>query len=162
MRKLLILASTIAGALAFTTAAGASAPQRSTFTSHDHGVDTSFCGFPIVFDVTFETDASTFVDAQGNIVGLKLHQIVTSTFTANGVNLTESDHPEIFVDFVDGVPVLSKHVGVEFLLRGPNGRIALVTGQTVFEVVNGFDGPVLVQHGLQLEAAANTICAAFS
>ena len=86
-------------------------------------------------------------DSQGNIVGLKLRQVMTGTFTANGVTLHESDHRQIFVDFVDGLPVLSKHVGVEFHLRGPDGRIALVTGQTVFEVVNGFDAePVRVVH----------------
>jgi hypothetical protein len=162
MHKLLILVSTAIAALAITTAAGASPPAHVTFTGHDQGIDSGVCGFPIAFDIDFENDLTAFIDAEGGTVRLKLHQAVTGLFTANGVTLHERDTWEVFVDFADGVPVQSKHVGVEFHLRGPDGRLALVTGQTVFQVVNGFDGPVIAQHGLQLEASDAQVCAAFS
>jgi hypothetical protein len=77
------------------------------------------------------------------------------------VTLRENDRENVNVGFVDGAPVISKHVGTLFHIVGPGGTLFLVAGQLVFEVVNGFDGPLIVAHGVDFGGDLSTFCAAF-
>jgi hypothetical protein len=45
---------------------------------------------------------------------------------------------------------------------GPDGTLFLVAGQLVFEVVNGFDGPLITVHGVDFGGDVATFCAAFT
>jgi hypothetical protein len=162
MRTLIVIAAAAAAALALTGSAGATPPQHGTSTSHDQFVDTQTCGFAIVGDVVFTNDNEAYFDAAGQTTREELHWTTVSTFTANGATVRERDQENVHVDFVDGVPVLSKHVGTLFHMVGPGGTLFLVAGQLVFEVVNGFDGPLIAAHGVDFGGDVSTFCAAFS
>ena len=162
MRTLLVVASFITLALTLTASAGATPPQHGTFTSHDQFVDTETCGFPIVGDYTFTNDSVALQDAAGITTGEEIHMTNVGTLTANGVTLREHDQENVHVDFVDGVPELSTHVGTFFHMVGPDGTLFLVAGQLVFEVVNGFDGPLIVVRGVDFGGDVATYCAAFT
>jgi hypothetical protein len=162
VHKLTLILSALAGALALAAAAGATPPEHVTFTAHDQFVDTETCNFPIVGDYAFTNDNVGFVDAAGNTTHVELHETTSGTVTANGVTLREHDQENVHVDFVDGVPVISKHVGTLFHMVGPGGTLFLVPGQLVFEVVNGFDGPLIAAHGVDFGGDVSTFCTAFS
>jgi hypothetical protein len=167
MRKLALLAALAAG-FAAAAAAAAAPPVFETFTFRDHFVDTGTCGFPVAGDVVFTNDATSFRDAAGNEIGLQLHQSLVGTLTANGVTLREHVQETIFVEFVDGIPVVAKHVGVLDSIVGPGGPVFLRTGQAVFAVVfdpvSGFyvDGPRIARHGVRADFDPVAFCAAFS
>jgi hypothetical protein len=73
----------------------------------------------------------------------------------------EHNQENLRIDFVDGVPVLSTHVGTFFHMVGPT-EPSLVAGQLVFEVVNGFDGPLIAVHGVDFGGDVATDCAPFT
>ena len=162
------VAAALTAALALAVAAspaGAGAPDHETFTFTSDSVDTS-CGFPVAIHAEF---TNMIIDSSLTGTGmLQLHQSDVETWTANGVTLTVDDHYTIFVDFVDGVPQTSKHVGVLDDIRGPNGeRLFFRTGQAVYQVVfdpaSGFyvDGALLTRHGVRDNFDGDKICAAF-
>ena len=81
----------------------------------------------------------------------------------NGVTLKENEHTQTFVTFVDGVATQAAHVGTLFHLTGPDGRVALIAGQQVFEVENGFDTNLISEHGVNLDLTSDAaFCAAFA
>jgi len=162
MRTLLVVASFITLALTLTLSAGATPPQHSTVTTRNQFIDTGTCGFPIVGDYTFTNDNVALLDAAGTTTGLQIHETTVGALTANGVTLREHDQENVHIDFVDGVPVLSTHVGTFFHMIGPDGTLFLVAGQLVFEVVNGFDGPLITVHGVDFGGDVATFCAAFA
>jgi hypothetical protein len=162
MRIVLVVASVITLALTLTVSAGATPPQHRTFTAHDRFVDSATCGFPIVGDYTFTNDAVVLQDAAGTTTGVEIHETTVGTLTANGVTLREHDQENVHVDFVEGVPVLSTHVGTFFHIIAPDGTLFLVAGQLVFEVVDGFDGPLIAVHGVDFGGDVATYCAAFT
>jgi hypothetical protein len=161
MRKLLVISSALAIALTLSVSAGATPPQHGTFTSHDQFVDTATCGFPIAGNYTFTNDNERYFDTAGTITRVELHETTVGTLTANGVTLREHDQENVHVDFVDGVPVLSTRVGTFFHIVGPEGTLFHVAGQLVFEVVDGFDGPLIAVHGVDFGGDVATYCAAF-
>jgi hypothetical protein len=162
MRTLLVVASFITLALTLTLAAGATPPHHGTVTTRNQFIDIGTCGFPIVGDYTFTNDNVALQDAVGTTTGMEIHQTTVGTLTANGVTLREHDQENVHIDFVDGVPVLSTHVGTFFHMVGPDGTLFLVAGQLVFEVVNGFDGPLITVHGVDFGGDVATFCAAFT
>ena len=162
MHKLIVIAATVAAAATLTAVAGATPPEHGSFTAHDQFVDTETCGFPIAGDITFTNDNAGYVDAAGILVRVELHETTVGTFTANGVTLRESDTENVHVDFVDGNPVLAKHTGSLFHMTGPGGAVFHVAGQLLFEVVNGFDGPLIAAHGVDFGGDESTFCAAFA
>ncbi len=162
MRTLLVVASLITLALTLTLSAGATPPQHRTVTTRNQFIDTETCGFPIIGDYTFTNDNVALQDAAGTTTGVEIHQTTVGTLTGNGVTLREHDQENAHIDFVDGVPVLSTHVGTFFHMVGPDGTLFLVAGQLVFEVVNGFDGPLITVHGVDLGGDVATFCAAFT
>jgi hypothetical protein len=161
MRTGLLIGAVVTAALALTTAAGATPPERGTFTAADHFVDTESCSFPIVGDFVFANDNATYFNAAGAITRVELHETTVGTLSANGVTLRENDVENIDVNFVDGVPVLAKHVGTFLHLVGPDGTLFMAAGQLVFEVINGFDGPLIAAHGVDFGGDPSTFCAAF-
>ena len=162
MHKLIVIAAAVAAAATLTTIAGATPPERGSFTAHDQFVDTETCGFPIVGDFTFTNDNAGFFDSAGTIVRVEVHETTVGTMTANGVTLRESDMENVHVDFVDGSAVLAKHTGSLFHMTGPGGTVFHVAGQLLFEVVNGFDGPLIAAHGVDFGGDESTFCAAFA
>jgi hypothetical protein len=163
-RRILVaaFAGAILAALGLTaTMAVAAPPEHGTFTAHDQFVDTASCGFPIVGDYTFTNENETYFNAAGDITRVELHETTVGTLSANGVTLHESDRENVLVDFVDGTPMFSKHTGTLFHMIGPDGAVFLVAGQLVFEVVNGFDGPLIAAHGVDFGGDLSTFCAAF-
>ncbi len=162
MRKLLVIPAVVVAAVTLTAVAGATPPQHGTFTSHDQFVDTETCGFPILGDYVFTNDNVVLQDTAGTTIGVEIHETTVGTLTANGVILREHDQENVHVDFVDGVPVLSTHVGTFFHIVGPDGTLFHVAGQLVFEVVDGFDGPLIAIHGVDFGGDVATYCAAFT
>lgn len=162
MRTLLIVASVITLALTLTASAGATPPQHGTVTTRNQFIDTETCGFPIVGDYTFTNDNVALQDAAGTPTGTEIHETTVGTLSANGVTLREHDQENVHIDFIDGVPVLSTHVGTFFHVVGPDGTLFLFAGQLVFEVVNGFDGPLIAVHGVDFGGEVGTFCAAFT
>jgi hypothetical protein len=62
-----------------------------------------------------------------------------------------------------GVPLTAKHVGQLDCIGGAGGQpVFHRTGQAVFEVVSGFDGPLIARHGLRDDFDPVAFCAAFS
>ena len=47
------------------------------------------------------------------------------------------------------------HVGTLFHLTGPGGRVALIAGQQVFEVQNGFDTNLISERGVNLDLTSD-------
>ena len=162
MRTGILIGVIVVAAMTLVTAAVAAPPEHGTFTAHDQFVDTTTCGFPIVGDYTFTNDNETYFNASGDITRVELHETTVGTLSANGVTLQESDRENIGVSFINGAPVISKHTGTLFHMVGPDGAVFLVAGQLVFEVVNGFDGPLIAAHGVDFGGDVSTFCAAFN
>jgi hypothetical protein len=163
MRTLLIAATTVAAALALTASVAAAPPNHDQFSIHLTDVDTQTCGFTVVRDWTFTNDITEFVDDDGTTTKLQLHQSSVGTLTGNGVTLRLNIRETIMVEFTGGVPVTAKHVGQLDYIGGSQGQpVFHRTGQAVFRVVNGMDGPLIARHGLRDDFDPAAFCAAFS
>ena len=162
----LAVVTVLLGALALACGAAAKPPDHLVFVDEYAYVDTDTCPFPIAVEGVFRNAIvdKSFATGTGT---LELHQSNVATMTANGVTLDVNDHYTIFVTYVNGVPVSSKHVGVLDDIRGPGGHVFHRTGQAVYEVVFdpdlGFyvDGPLVTRHGLRDNFDAAELCAAF-
>ena len=143
--------------------AGATPPVHDSFTFHDQFVDTDTCAFPVAGDMVFTNDITEWLRRPGwHHRRCSLHQSTVGTFTAKGTTLRLNIRETIIVEFVDGVAVTAKHVGLLNSIVGPGGPVFLRTGQAVFEVVGGFDGPLIARHGLRDVFDPVEFCAAFA
>jgi hypothetical protein len=166
IRWFLAVAATLVTAIALAGGAGASPPLRELFVFEYSFVDDDTCAFPIAVEGVFENAIidSTIATGTGR---LQLHQSDVATLTANDVTLHVNSHYTIMVEFVDGVPLTAKHVGVLDDIRGPGGHVFQRTGQAVYQVVfdpvSGFyvDGPLVTRHGIRADFDAAAFCAAF-
>ena len=161
MRTLLVLVAAAAASLALVAAAAATPPVHDTFSVHDEFVDTDTCAFAVAGHVTFTNDITGRFD-EGVPETLHLHQATTGTFTANGTTLRLNIRETIIVEYVDGSAVRAKHVGLLSSIVGPGGPVFLRTGQALFEVVGGLDGPLIARHGLRDVFDPVEFCAAFA
>jgi opacity protein-like surface antigen len=163
MRVFLTLATAAVTALTAVAAAGAVPPVQDTFTAHVVDVDTETCSFPVARDFVFANNATAFFDGEGNITKLQLHQSTVGTLTANGITLRVNIRETIMVEFAGGIPVTAKHVGQLDYIGGSRGQpVFHRTGQAVFQVIGGFDGPLIARHGLRDDFDPIAFCAAFS
>jgi hypothetical protein len=163
MRIFLILATAVLATLAAAAPAGAAPPIQDRFSVHLADVDTQTCSFPVVRDWVFTNDATAFFDAEGAITALQLHQSSVGTLTGNGTTLRLNIRETIFVEFADGVAVRAKHVGQLDYIGGSGGQpVFHRTGQAVFEVVDGLDGPLIARHGLRADFDPVAFCASFA
>ena len=159
MRALLALAATT---LALAGTAQAVPPIHDSFSIHLTDVDTQTCSFPVVRDWVFTNDETDFFDAQGSVTKVQLHQSSVGTLTGNGVTLRLNIRETIMLEFASGVPVTAKHVGQLDYIGGSAGQpVFHRTGQAIFEVVGGFDGPLIARHGLRDDFDPVAFCAAF-
>ena len=162
MRRLILLA-TVAATSIVASSAAAAAPQHFRFSFPYHFVDDQTCAFPITVDGVFTNDINEFDNPDGTVARLQLHQSNVATSTGNGVTLTENDRTQTFVTFVDGSATQAVHVGTLLHFVGPHGRVALIAGQQVFTVENGFDETLLKETGVDLDFASDAaFCAAFA
>ena len=161
MPRILIVASALAGALALTSTASAAPPAHDSFTFHDQFVDTETCDFPVAGDVVFTNDITEFGEEPGVLTKLHLHQSTDGTFTAKGVTLLMTIRETIIVTFAGGIAATAKHVGLLDSIVAPGGPIFHRSGQALFEVVGGFDGPLIARHGLRDVFDPVEFCAAF-
>ena len=162
MRTLFVLATAAVAALVLAAWAGATTPVHDSFTFPDQFVDTDTCAFPVAGNTVFTNDITEWFDDQGGIQTLHLNQSTVGTFTAKGTTLRLNIRETIIVEFVDGVAMTAKHVGLLNSIVGPGGPVFLRTGQAVFEVVGGFDGPLIARHGLRDVFDPVEFCAAFA
>ena len=164
MLKLLsLIAASISLATVFASPAGATPPFHDTSSVHLTDVDTQTCSFPVVRDWVFTNDETDFFDAQGSVTKVQLHQSSVGTLTRSGVTLRLNIRETIMVEFAAGVPVTAKHVGQLDYIGGSGGQpVFHRTGQAVFEIVGGLDGPLLARHGLRDDLDAAEFCASFS
>ena len=163
MRPLLALATTTVALLAFAEPAAAEPPLHDSFSIHLTDVDTQTCSFPVVRDWDFTTHDTAFFDADGVITMLQLHQSSVGTLTGNGVTLRLNIRETTMVEFAGGIPVAAKHVGLLDYIGGSHGQpVFHRTGQAVFEVVGGLDGPLIARHGLRDDFDPVAFCAAFA
>lgn len=163
MRVLLTLATAVLALLALAGTAQAVTPIHDSFTVHLTDVDTHTCSFPVVREWDFTNGAAAFFDADGNVTKVHLHQASVGTLTGNGVTLRLNIRETIMVEFAGGVPVTAKHVGQLDFIGGSHGQpVFHRTGQAVFEVVGGFDGPLIARHGLRDDFDPVAFCAAFA
>jgi hypothetical protein len=160
MRTSVVLASA-AASLVLVATAGAAPPVHDSYTVHDQFVDTGTCAFPVAVDVTF-TNGIKETFAGGVIAAVDLHQSTVGTFTANGTTLRLNIRETILVEFDDGVAVTAKHVGLLNSIVGPGGPVFLRTGQALFEVVGGLEGPLIARHGLRDVFDPVEFCAALA
>jgi hypothetical protein len=162
MRPLLALATTTVALLAFAGAAAAEPPAHESFSIHLTDVDTQTCGFPVVRDWVFTTHDTVFFEAGGAITKLQLHQSSVGTLAGNGVTLRLNIRETTMVEFAGGIAVTAKHVGQLDYIGGSHGQpIFHRTGQAVFQVVNGLDGPLIARHGLRDDLDPVAFCEAF-
>jgi len=161
MRKLLAIFGIVVSALALASTSAAEPPVHESFNFHDQFVDTDTCAFPIAGDTTFTNDNTAFFK-QGVITALHLNQSTSGTLRANGVTLKLQIRETIIVEFENGVAVTAKHVGLLNSIVGPGGPIFHRTGQALFEVVGGLDGPLIARHGLRDVFDPIELCAAFA
>jgi hypothetical protein len=163
MRVLLALATAVLALLALAGTADAVPPAHDSFTVHLTDVDTQTCAFPVVRDWDFTTADTAFFDAEAIITRLRLHQSSVGTLTGNGVTLRLNIREATIVEFADGIAVTAKHVGQLDYIGGSHGQPVLHrTGQEVFQVVNGLDGPLIARHGLRDDFDPVAFCAAFA
>jgi hypothetical protein len=167
MHRILNLACGLAAvaALAALTASPAAAgpPIHQRFSVHLTDVDTETCSFPVVRDWVFTNAETAFFDAEGEITKVQLHQSSVGTLTGNGVTLRLNIRETTFLEFAGGVPVTAKHVGQLDYIGGSRGQpVFHRTGQAVFEVVGGLDGPLIARHGLRDDFDPVAFCASFS
>lgn len=162
MRKLFTIVGAAVSALVFAAVASATPPVHDSFTFHDQFVDTDTCAFPVTGDTVFTNDVKEAFDADGVLTTVQLHQSTVGSFTANGTTLKVNIRETILVEFVDGVAVTAKHVGLLDSIVGPGGPIFHRSGQALFEVVGGFDGPLIARHGLRDVFDPVEFCAAFA
>ena len=97
MKLLSLLSATIALGVFVASPAGAAAPLHDSF-----GGPITFsnpCSFPVASDLFFTNDVTTFVDDDGMVTALQLHQTVTGSVTANGTTLRFNTQEQVFVDF---------------------------------------------------------------
>jgi hypothetical protein len=162
MRIFLALATTVLGVLAVASPAIAMPPIHDSFSVHLADVDTQTCSFPVIRDWVFTQHDTAFFDADGTITALQLHQSSVGTLTGNGTTLRLNIRETIFVEFVDGMPVRAKHVGQLDYIGGSAGQpVFHRTGQAVFDVVDGMDGPLIARHGLRDDFDPGAFCSAF-
>jgi hypothetical protein len=153
LKLILLLAATIALGVAASPAA-ATPPLHESF-----GGPISFnnpCSFPVASDLSFTNDVTTFLDDQGNVTALQLHQTVTGTVTANGKTLRFNTHEQVFVDFSEGTV---REVGVLDSIFGPNGPIFFRTGFAISDLATG---ATLARHGVLYAFDPAELCAALS
>jgi hypothetical protein len=167
MHKTFKLATALAVAAAFgavgASPAGAVPPIHERFSVHLTDVDTQTCSFPIVRDWISTNDITAFFDAEGSVTAVQLHQSNVGTLTGNGVTLRMNIRETIFLEFAGGVPVTAKHVGQLDYIGGAGGQpVFHRTGQAVFQVVDGFDGPLIARHGLRDDFDPFAFCASFA
>jgi hypothetical protein len=163
MRAPLALATTVLALLGFAGTAGAVPPIHDSFSVHLTDVDTETCSFPVVRDWDFTNAETAFFDADGDVTKVQLHQASVGTLTGNGVTLRLNIREKIMLEFAGGVPVTAKHVGQLDYIGGSHGQpVFHRTGQAVFEVVGGFDGPLIARHGLRDDFDPVEFCAAFA
>jgi hypothetical protein len=131
VKLLSLLAAAIALGFA-ASPAGATPPLHESF-----GGPITFnnpCTFPVVSDLFFTNDLTTFFDEQGNVTSVQAHQTVTGTVTANGTTLRFNTHEQFFVDFNAGTVT---EVGVLDSIFGPRGPIFFRTGFALTELATG-------------------------
>jgi hypothetical protein len=164
MRILATAMAAALGAMALVGAATSAPPLHEKLpTIHLTDVDTETCSFPVVREWDADNDITTFFDADGNVTKVQLHQSAVGTLTGNGVTLRMNIRETIFLEFADGVPVTAKHVGQLDYIGGSQGQpVFHRTGQAVFEVVGGFDGPLIARHGLRDDLDPVAFCASFA
>ena len=104
MRVLLALATTVLALLALAGTASAEPPLHDSFSIHLTEVDTQTCSFPVVRDWVFTNDITEFLDADGNLTKVQLHQSSVGTLTANGVSLRLNIRETIMVEFAGRHP----------------------------------------------------------
>lgn len=152
MKLVSVLAATITLAIA--------APARATPPLHESfgGPITAEnpCSFPVVGDLFFTNDVTTFFDDQGNVTSLQLHQTLTGTVSAHGTTLRFNTHDQIFVDFSAGTV---KEVGVLDSIIGPNGPIFFRTGFALSDLATGAR---IARHGVLDFFDPAEFCAALS
>ena len=163
MRTLLTFATAAVALLGFVGSAAAEPPIHDSFSIHLTDVDTQTCDFPVVRDWVFTTHDTAFVDTEGTITALQLHQSSVGRLTGNGVSLRLNIRETTMIDFAGGVPVTAKHVGQLDYIGGSQGQpVFHRTGQEVREVVGGLDGPLIARHGLRDDFDPVAFCASFS
>jgi hypothetical protein len=167
MHKLFALAYAAIAALSVAATAAAAAPGKETLTFPYAYVVTD-CGFPISVEGVFTSTIIDFTEGGTGTGTLQLHQSNVGTLTGNGTTLRVHQRFTIFVQYENGVPLTSKHVGVLDSITGPNGeQIFFRTGQALYEVVFdpvlGFyvDGPLITRHGIRDDLDPAELCAAF-
>lgn len=163
MQKLLVAAISAIAGLTLAAPVGATPPIHDRSAVHLTDIDTQTCEFAVVRDWVFTIDETVFFDDLGNITRLQLHQSSVGTLTGQGVTLRLNIRETIMVEFAGGVPVTAKHVGQLDYIGGPGGQpVFHRTGQEVFEVVGGVDGPLIARHGLRDDFDPVAFCSAFS
>jgi hypothetical protein len=159
MRTLIAAAAAVAVALALGVTAGASPPEHFKSQFPYSFVDTTTCSFTIVGSFVFTNDGTQFTD--GRLVDLQLHQSNVGTLVGNGVTLKEDEHTQTFVTFENGAATQAVHVGIEFHMVGPAGRVFQIAGRQVWEVEHGFDHTLISETGVDFDFDPATFCAAF-
>jgi hypothetical protein len=154
VKLLPLLAATIALGAFAASPAGAAAPLHDSF-SGPITFD-SPCSFPVVSDLFFTNEVTTFLDEAGNVTALQLHQTVTGSVTANGTTLRFNTHDQVFVDFSAGTV---KEVGVLDSIFGPHGPIFFRTGFALLDLATG---ATIARHGVLDVLDPVEFCAAFS
>jgi hypothetical protein len=140
VKLLSLLAATIAFGVFVASPAGAAPPLHDSFSGPI--TFSNPCGFPVVSDLFFTNDVTTFVDDVGNVTALQLHQTVTGSVTANGTTLRFNTQEQIFVDFGAGTV---KEVGVLDSIFGPHGPIFFRTGFALSDLATGAS---IARHGV--------------
>jgi hypothetical protein len=153
LKLVVLLSAAIVAAAAVASPAAAGAPLHESFSG-----PVTFpnpCSFPVVSNLVFTNDVTTFFDDQGSVTALQLHQTLVGTLTANGTTLRANTQEQIFVDFTTSTV---KEVGVLDSLFGPHGPVFFRTGFDLSDL----SGATIARHGVLDFFDPVAYCAAFS
>jgi hypothetical protein len=131
LRRLTVLFLVAVGAVIFALSAVADRPTRIPFEGLTFSnVLTDVCAFPINVDSTISGTEIDYVDQNGALTRVFIHQVEQDTFTANGKTLV-------------GIPYT---VNTEILFDS-NGNVTHVFGSGLFEMIPLPDGSLFVSAG---------------
>jgi hypothetical protein len=130
MHKWFLAPALVVLPLAFASPAAANQPTKTPYAVSFSGVATDICSFDIRFDSTASGTETDFVDKNGALTKIHVHQVEQDTFTANGKTLV-------------GIPFAFNRE----ILFDSNGNLTNDFGKGIFEKIPLPDGSLFISAG---------------
>jgi hypothetical protein len=164
MRRFLSsLAAAMLASVAFASTAAAAEPIREDISFSDTVVLTDVCSFPITVDVTVTGTQTTFVDQNGDVTRVQIHNVEQDVFTANGktlVGIPYTFNIQVLFDPDTGEVTHVYASGLVSRVPLPGGDFFLTAGRLDFAAHPG--ATFLIQPDVGVQGNLAGFCAALS